>query len=164
LVLGSCETVDSTDLGRSAGANPANMTQTASASADRAAALASLADSLFEMEKSAAGVAFGDPSGEGEGEEDMIHTVFLSSLRVAEIALQLDSSSTAARFVLGKVYAERSYRGFGLFNREDLQDARLHLEAAEAGVPKEDIRKQQAQALLRVVNHNLRSENAARPR
>jgi hypothetical protein len=119
---------------------------------------------LFSLEQSAAGAAFGDSSGEGEGEEDLIHTVFLSSLRVAELAVQMDSNSAAAQLVLGRVYAERSYRGFGVFSREDLQAAERLLRAAEAGLPSADRRKQQAQELLRIVEHNLNGVQAQRPR
>lgn len=155
VVVAGCGTANS---GASDGSEPQTATvelQQTTVDSSRARRLASFADSLFEIERKAASVAFGDPSGEGEGDENLLHTAFLSSLRFAELALQSDSGSADAEFVLGKVYAERSYRGFGVFDRDDLRAAKRFLVAAEAGLAESDVRRQRAKEILMVVQHNL---------
>lgn len=155
LVLASCGSAKPGASDGSEYQTPLADLQQTRADSSRARRLASFADSLFDMERRAASVAFGDPSGEGEGEENLLHTAFLSSLRFAELALESDSECVDAQFVLGKVYAARSYRGFGVFDLEDLRAAKRFLEAAEAGLAESDRRRQRAKEVLIVVQHNL---------
>jgi hypothetical protein len=129
-----------------------------SARRDVADSLAELSGALLALEREAAQLAFGDASGESEGEEGLLYTTILSSVRVAEIALSADSTVASSHIALSLGLIERSYRGFGVFDTLDLSRAERHLRDAIRILPINDPRRSMLDsALLRVV-HNRRPQ------
>lgn len=120
--------------------------------------LASLADSLLALEREAAQIAFGDASGQSEGNEDLLFTTILSSVRVAEIALASDSTAASPHVALGMSLMERSYRGFGAFDSLDLARAEHHLREAIRILPPDDPRRSPLDNALSRVVHNRRPQ------
>lgn len=103
------------------------------ASRDSAATVSELvavAESLHSLELKGAALAFGDPSGEGEGDEQLRHTAFQSSVALLRRAVQQQPSDARAWLRLGQALAARSYRGFGEWDSTDARESVQALERA----------------------------------
>lgn len=94
------------------------------------ATLAAYADSILQLERQAAGWAFADSLGDGEGHEDLLYTMYHSSIVAANRAVELDSANAYAWIVLSDALSKRAYRGFGTFDSLDLANARVALTRA----------------------------------
>lgn len=101
-----------------------------STTASQVATLVAVAETLHRLEVKGAGLAFGDPGGGGEGDEQLLYTAFRSSVALLERAVQMDPSNGRAWYWLGQALTARSYRGFGEWDSTDVAGSIRALERA----------------------------------
>lgn len=112
--------------------------------------LARIGSLVYQLEDSAATVAFGDTTGETEGEEEKVHSFYESSVRILTRAAEQDPTDGVAWYWLGIALSSRAYLGFGEWNLEDEEKAVVALERAVASLGQADpLRAEAVDALTR---------------
>jgi len=107
-------------------------------STSRSSELAAIGASLFVLESRAAAIAFGDPTGQGAGADDLRYESFQSSITFLQRAVELDSSSARGWYWLGKALSSRAYRGVGARDSADVARSVTSFKRAKAMLGSKD--------------------------
>lgn len=121
--------------------------------ATRANDLAWVGENLYKLESEGARLAFGDSV--GEGDEDLEHTVFQSSIVILRHAVARDSTNGRAWLWLGEALTSRAYRGFGEWDSTDVAAAVAALGQAKRHLPASDSLSAHADSSLRQESQTL---------